>query len=451
MATLVSNSVEIQSAALHMDQYGGGRLPYVCLGANGVELQMWDLARSREVTVVDASGGYGTACLGANHPSLENMLKTGLQQGYVTDELYSSAREQMLSYLFGLEGLWADHFPFGRYHVSGRNSGSEGVELAIRLAAEARFNYRKIEKSSRYGEKDIVLAFEGAWHGWTSGLVPLLNRRHFRLGLVEDSLGPFGLNMQHIPFGNVDRLQSFFRANGRRILAILVEPIQGDAGIISPPRGYLSQLRQLADEHDAILIADEVLTFAKTGRYFAMVEDQVPIRTDITVIGKSLGFGIVSVSFVIARSDLRARTAGAICTSDLRPFTCSLVSKGMEYLQTNGLIASSSSRGKALKEKLEIDLIRRFPTVFREVRGCGFLIGLELTGMAAPLVEELRRELIESGVYVEVMAGAGRRTDQSRYIYPTLRIAPPLAISNKNLDTMARSLVIGTKKFVERY
>ena len=117
------------------------------------------------------------------------------------DELGSLARVQLLEELFGPGGLWADRFPGDQYHASGRNSGSEGLELALRLVLETGFDRRRLSpKAGREGRR-TTLAFEGAWHGWTGGLVSLLNRRHYRLGLPQPTTeAPYGLEVSFLPY-----------------------------------------------------------------------------------------------------------------------------------------------------------------------------------------------------------------------------------------------------------
>jgi ornithine--oxo-acid transaminase len=355
----------------------------------------------------------------------------------------------MLNDLFGPQGLWSDHFPFGEYHVAGRNSGSEGVELALRLAAEVRFDYRQQCRTHRHADKDTIVAFEGAWHGWTAGLIPLLNRKHYRVGLGESTTATYGLRVKHLPFGHPELLEQFFRDHGKNVLAVLVEPIQGDAGILLPPGGFLRRLRELSDLYDALLVADEVLTFAKTGRYFAMADANGPVPTDITIIGKSLGMGCLSTSMVIARRCLQVRPSGAVCTSDLRPPVCELIRLGTELLEREGLVRRTAERGDYLRRLLKTRLLDRFPSVFSEVRGQGFLNGIELTEVAARAARNLRIHLLEAGAYVELMAGAGRRGGGLRFQFPTLRIAPPLVISDDELDELVNRLEWGTRTFVE--
>ncbi|GAB3838690.1 aminotransferase class III-fold pyridoxal phosphate-dependent enzyme [Kribbella italica] len=430
------------------DHYGGSRLPFGCTGADGLVQQFVELDTGRQFDVLDASGAYGSACLGAGSPVIASALSESVRtEGYVSDEIASQARSTMLEGLFGAGGLFTDRFPISEYAVSGRNSGSEGMELALRFALESRFDGRRLRAAAGAERRDLVLAFEGAWHGWSGGLLPLLNRRHYRIGLPEVAAEPFGLTVEHIPFGHSETARDWFARNGERVLAVVVEPVQGDAGILVPPQGYLRELAALAAASGAVLVADEVLTFAKTGQLFAMTDEQGPIATDLTVIGKSLGMGALSTSMVIARRSLGIRATGAVATSDLRPLTCAVIRAGLDHIVAEDFLGRSASNGAELGRLLDEQLVTAFPDVFSEARGIGYLHGVELTEQAAGRSGELRECMIRAGVYVELMSGAGRRSHGLRYLYPTMRVAPPLVATRTDLQTMVERLVAGAAAY----
>jgi acetylornithine/succinyldiaminopimelate/putrescine aminotransferase len=436
---------------MQMDHYGGRRLPFGHVAATGIEQRLVELDgpdAGRSLTVLDASGGYASACLGAGSPVVLAALTHAIQQsGYVTDEIASLERSDLLARLFGDNGVWADAFPADEYHVSGRNSGSEGMELATRLVLESRFD-RRFLRPTRWGEKrDVILAFEGAWHGWTGGLLPLLNRRHYRIGLPTTAPVPLGFTVEHIPFGEIEIAREFFTRIGDRLLAVVLEPVQGDAGILRPPPGYLREVAALCRGSGALLVVDEVLTFAKTGRFFSMTDEAGPIPTDITVIGKSLGMGVVSTSMVIARRELTVRASGAVATSDLRPASCAVIHAGIDHIVAEGLLDRSRSIGALLRPLLHTELVEGFPAIYRQARGIGGLHGVELTETAAAQVQGLRECMIRSGVYVEMMAGAGRRSHGCPYVFPTMRVALPLIATESDAESIVTCLVEGSRAF----
>jgi ornithine--oxo-acid transaminase len=442
-----------RGTAYHMDHYGGKRLPFACISANGLRQTLLRLDgpnAGQTLDVLDASGGYASACLGAGHPCIGNAFaKAFADCGYATDELASSYRSNMLLQLFGSDtGLWSDRFAPGEYHVSGRNSGSEGMELAMRLVLESSWDSRKLAPREGRKHKRLILAFEGAWHGWTAGVLPLINRRHFRVGIPNDLRGrQTEFQVHFIPFGDFEILNSFFAEHGDSLAGVVVEPVQGDAGILLPPNGYLRRLASLCREHEAYLVADEVLTFAKTGQFFAMTDEHGAIETDVSVIGKSLGFGAMPVSLVIARRNLAVRPSGAVATCDLRPLTCHLMLSGIQFLVSEGLLDRSRDLGYELRLSLQ-QLAADFPAVFSEARGQGFLCGIEVTEAATVAgLSRLRTLLIEHGVYAELMAGAGRRSGGLRFAFPCLRIAPPLIATQDELEEITERLRRGVEAF----
>jgi acetylornithine/succinyldiaminopimelate/putrescine aminotransferase len=437
---------------IHFDHYGHEPLPFAGVRASGIEMELADLGHGGElIGVLDASGGYGSASLGAGHPVVRAAMERALgDAGYVTDELGSVHRARLLGRLFGADGLWCDHFPAGEYRVSGRNSGSEGMELALRLVLESRYDLRRLRYRPGKARRDTILAFEGAWHGWSGGLLPLLNRRHFRAGLPGPApLEDCGVRVEHVPFGDDAALDEYFEANAHRLLAVVVEPIQGDAGILPPPPGYLRRLAGRCAGERVLLVADEVLTFAKTGRFFAMADETGPVPTDITVIGKGLGMGAVSTSMVIARSELGVRGSGAVSTSDLRPVTCVVIDDGLWHIQRAGLLDHSVALGQRLAEALPEELVRAFPAVYAAHRGAGVLHGVELTDFAAARIAALRTALIRAGVYVEFMAGAGKRSRGLRYVNPAMRVAPPLVTTTEQVERIVERLRSGTERFLD--
>jgi acetylornithine/N-succinyldiaminopimelate aminotransferase len=431
-----------EGRALHLDHYGA-RPPFAAVGGSGITQRMVSLEGSDAGSVfevLDTSGGYASACLGVGHEQIRHAAERAVSLETATDEIGSLERSLLLVEMFGEGGLLADHFPPGEYHVSGRSSGSEGMELALRLVLESRVDRRSLRPR---GERDLILAFQGAWHGWTSGLVPLLNRRHFQAGLPSA-----GVVVEHLPFGDAELVEEFLAQHGDRVLAVVVEPVQGDAGVIVPPPGFLRRVARAARDHGALVVADEVLTFGKTGTPLAMIDDEGVVPTDITVIGKSLGMGAVPVSMVIARRDLTVRGSGGVATSDLRPGVCAVVRGGLKLITGDKLFDHAAALGEHLGQSLQDELVGAFPAVFHEARGIGVLHGVELTEAAASRLALLREHVIRAGVFVEFMAGAGRRTHGRRYLFPAMRFAPALITTADDADEIVRRVAEGTRAFL---
>lgn len=442
---------------LHLDHYAGHRLPFVCTQASGVRQIFRPIEDTgtpeEDIEVIDASGGYASACLGAGHPAMVEGLQKSLSKvGYVTDEVTSIERLEFLREYFGPEGAWTNHFPYGEYHVSGRNSGSEGMELALRIVFESLYDSKRLRKRPGKEARRRLLVFEGAWHGWTSGTLSLLNRRHFTKGLpLIGAEATEDLVIDFIPFGYPEILRDYFSAHGSELAAVIVEPIQGDAGIFPAPDGYLRDLVHQAKACGALVVADEILTFAKSGHFFAMRDEEGPIQTDVTVIGKNIGMGVVSTSLVIARQSLNLRSCVAVATSDMRPFTCAIMRTGLDYIRKEGLLERSAQIGEELRANLRKHLLEPYPKLFKEVRGLGYINGIETSEHLAPHIGTLRKCMIESGVYVEVMAGAGRRSRQLPYIFPTLRFAPPLIADRDDCEAIVQRAAEGVARFHQNF
>lgn len=440
----------LRGRALQMDHYQGNSLCYGQMAGSGLMQTLMELegdGAGRQFQILDASGGYASACLGSGYPLFARIYPDLLARvGQATDEVGSAERTHFLNTFFGPNGHWSDQFPAGGYRISGRSSGSEGMELALRLVLEQKWDFRRMAPRPGWEDRTVILAFEGAWHGWTPGVQSLVNRRHFRIGLPDALAGdPHGMTVHFLPFGVPDLLGDFFRDHGRHLAAVVVEPIQGDAGILVPPEGYLRSLAEMCRRHGALLVADEVLTFARTGRFFAMSDALGPIHADITVIGKSLGFGLEALSLVIARADLSVRSSGAVATRDLRPLTCGLVHRGLVEIMEKGYLATSADLGKRLGEGLA-DLARSFPDCFIEARGRGYLHGLELTQRTTEALPLFRRILMDQGVYFEFMAGAGRRSHGQRFLFPALRVAPPLIAGADDLRRILEAIESGARR-----
>lgn len=420
--------------ALHMDQYGGARMPFAVIRGEGhrrwlVELQGEEAGRVFEA--LDAAGSYSSTPFAEGAPWMEEAIVAFLRSGGgANDEYLSLERSRLLEALFAEGGPLREHFAPGDAVVAGRNSGSEGVELAVKLVADHWFDFRRLR---RRGDAFRVIVFNGAWHGWFSSLVRLMDRRYYKVGLPEAVAGSI-LTPLFLEFGDTDALERAFADHPGEIAAVLLEPVQGDAGILFPPDGYLRRIRELCDASSALMVADEVMTFAKTGYWLACRDSRGPISPDIAVVGKYLGMGLVPASLVVARRELAPAAFRSVCTNDLRPFVCAVVRAGIEEIVRRDLIAASLGEGERLLAGLRRCAAEQ-PGVFAAVRGRGCLFGLELAPELAAKVPEVRQRLARAGLLVEVMAGRTRP-----YIAPTLRLSLPLELAAAEHDLILERL-----------
>jgi acetylornithine/N-succinyldiaminopimelate aminotransferase len=421
----------IASGSLHMDQYGGGRLPFAVLRGEGVRRWLMELEGEAAGTVfeaLDAAGSYSSMPFGERAGWMEkaafDFFRSG---GGVNDEMLSPERGRLLDALFAEGGPLRECFDPAAHWVAGRSSGSEGVELAVKLVADSCFDFRRLRPR---GPAFRIVSFNGAWHGWFSSLVRFMDRRYYKVGLPEPAENSI-LSPLFLEFGDFASLEEAFERHPGEIAAVLVEPVQGDAGILFPPEGFLRRIRELCDACGALMVADEVMTFAKTGNWLACRDSRGPIAPDIVVIGKYLGMGLVPVSMVVARRDIVPGPFRHVCTNDLRPFVCAVVRAGIEEIVRRGLIESSRQEGERFLAGLR-RCAESCPGVFAAVRGHGCLFGLELAPTLAGKVPEVRKTLARSGLLVEVMAGRTRP-----YTAPTLRLSLAL-----DLPAAERGLIL---------
>ncbi|MGH3359307.1 MAG: ornithine--oxo-acid transaminase [Nocardioidaceae bacterium] len=285
------------------------------------------------------------------------------------------------------------------------NSGAEAVESAIKVARKWAYQVKGVPD----GTAEIVVAGSN-FHGRTTTIVSFSDDETARA-----DFGPFTPGFVQVPYGDADALRA---AVGENTAAILVEPIQGEAGVITPPPGYFSQARHIADEAGILLIADEIQSgLARTGSLLAL--DYEGVRADLYTLGKALGGGILPLSAVVGRADvlgvLRPGEHGS--TFGGNPLACAVGRAVIELLKTGEFQESSATLGLHLHQRLG-ELVGNGVT---EVRGRGLWAGVDIApgGMTG---REASEALAKHGVLCKETHGN------------TLRIAPPLVISVEDLD-----------------
>jgi ornithine--oxo-acid transaminase len=281
------------------------------------------------------------------------------------------------------------------------NSGVEAVETAIKAARK----WGQTVKGVPAGTGEILVATNN-FHGRTIAVVGFSSESQYKCGF-----GPFPTGFRQVPFGDVRAVQT---AVNERTVAILVEPVQGEAGIVVPPAGYLRELRELCDEHDILLMCDEIQSgLGRTGKMFAFEHEG--IRPDVCIIGKALSGGFYPVSAVLAsREILGVFTPGDHgSTFGGNPLACAVARAALKVLVDEDLPGRSAALGTYALDRLKS--VKSSHIV--EVRGKGLWIGLELKVKARPICEALK----ERGVLC-------KETHDT-----VIRLAPPLMISEADL------------------
>ena len=266
-------------------------------------------------------------------------------------------------------------------------------------------------------DRGEILVFEGNFHGRTTTIVGFSSEEQYRTGF-----GPFTPGFRLLPYGDAQAVES---AITPETVAILVEPIQGENGIVVPPTGYLRRLRELASANRVLLVLDEIQSgLGRTGKLFCYEHEG--IRPDIVVIGKALGGGCVPVSGILADDEVMGvfKPGDHGSTFGGNPLACAVAHAALRVLVEEGMIANSARLGEYFLQRLRA---LKSPYI-KEVRGKGLWIGVELTpeaGGARRFCEALQRQgLLCKETHVN-----------------TIRFAPPLVITREEIDWALERIV----------
>jgi ornithine--oxo-acid transaminase len=293
----------------------------------------------------------------------------------------------------------------GSHKILPMNSGAEAVESAIKSVRKWGYEVKGVPD----GQAEIIVCTNN-FHGRTLGIVGFstdpATRAHF---------GPFAPGFRIIPFGDATALEEAITPN---TVAFLVEPIQGEAGVVIPPAGYFTRVRELCTRHDVMLVLDEIQTgLGRTGKLLA--EQHEHIEADVTLLGKALSGGFYPVSAVLSNhavlGTLKPGQHGS--TFGGNPLACAVARAALRVLVEEGMIENAAIQGARFLEGLE----RIRANTIREVRGRGLMLAVELH----PEAGHARR-------YCEALRGNGILAKDTHE--HTIRIAPPLVITSNQVD-----------------
>ena len=281
------------------------------------------------------------------------------------------------------------------------NSGAEANEGAIKLAR-------------KYTGKGEIIAMENSFHGRTITTITATGQHKYK-----KNFGPLTPGFKHVPYGDVEAVRE---AITHKTAAVLVEPIQGEGGIIIPPEGYLEELKKVCHENDVLLIFDEVQTgFGRTGEMFA--SQTFKVAPDITTLAKAIAGGFPMGAVLASEEVGNAFEPGDhAATFGGGPLACAAALASIQTIQDEGLLAQSRSRGECFKTQLK-DLFQEYGMV-EDVRGRGMMLGMEMGMPCASMVDEMRQQ----GVLVNCTAGN------------VLRFIPPLVITTEQINEVTDSL-----------
>jgi ornithine--oxo-acid transaminase len=367
-------------------------LPVVLSRGEGSYL--WDVDGRRYVDMMSA---YSAVSLGHAHPRILAALTAQAQRLAVPSRAYYSDRlGPFLEELCRVSGFDA---------ALPMNTGAEAVETAIKAAR--RWGYRV--KGVRRDRAEIIVA-QGNFHGRTTNIVGFSSEASYR-----DGFGPFAPGFRSVPFGDLAAVE---RAITPDTAAVLIEPIQGEAGIIVPPEGWLAGVRTLCDRHQVLLIVDEVQSgLGRTGAWFAFEHENV--RPDGIIVGKALGGGVLPVSAFVARREVMdVFTPGSHgSTFGGNPLAAAVGLEALHVIRDEGLVERSRALGNYMLERLRAI---KSPAL-KAVRGLGLWVGAEIDPQFASARMACER-LLAKGVL-------------SKETHDTVvRLAPPLVIARDDLD-----------------
>lgn len=364
-------------------------LPIVISKAEGVWVE--DPEGNR---YMDMLSSYSALNQGHRHPHIIQRVKEQLDKVTLTSRAFQN--DQLGPFCETIAKLT------GKEKVLVMNTGVEAVETAIKGARRWAYEVKGIQDN----QAEIIVC-EGNFHGRTTTVVSFSSTPSYYQGF-----GPLTPGFKVIPYGDIEAFKAAITPN---TAAFLIEPIQGEAGVVIPPEGYLREAWEVCKEENVLFMADEIQTgFGRTGKLFACAwEDVVP---DVYIMGKALGGGVIPVSAVSADSEvLNLFTPGSHgSTFGGNPLGCACAMAALEVILDENLVERSLELGSYLQK--ELSTIEN-PEI-EEVRGKGLFVGVELKGKARPYCEALK----EKGVLC-------KETHEN-----VIRFAPPLVISREDLD-----------------
>jgi ornithine--oxo-acid transaminase len=353
---------------------------------------------------LDALSAYSALNFGHRHPRLVAAARDQLDRVTLTSRAFHN--DQLGPFCRELAELC------GKARVLPMNTGAEAVETALKVARKWGYEVKGVPD----GRAKVVVC-AGNFHGRTTTIVSFSDDP-----LARDGFGPFTPGFVTIPFGDAGALREALGDDD--VVAFLVEPIQGEAGVVIPPDGYLREVRAACSERGVLMIADEIQSgLGRTGRTFAC--DHEGVEPDVYVLGKALGGGIVPLSAVVAGDEvlgvLRPGEHGS--TFGGNPLACAIGREVVRMLATGEHAERSARLGEHLMRALvdaDLPLIER-------VRGRGLWIGIDVVA-GGPSARELCERLMRRGLLC-------KDTHES-----TIRLAPPLTIEERDLEFMLDAL-----------
>lgn len=367
--------------------------------ARGLGTRLWD-RQGREY--LDAVAGVAVTNVGHSHPRLVAAISEQAGLLLHTSNLYSIDWQKRLAQrLAQLSGLDCAFF---------NNSGAEANETALKLA--------RLHGWKKDIEEPLIVVMENAFHGRTLGTMAASDGPSVRLGFQR-----LPGNFLKVRTGDLAAIEAITRTHGARIAAVLLEPIQGESGVLPAPAGYLRGLRDHCTAHGWLMMLDEIQTgIGRTGAWFAFQHEG--IVPDVMTLAKGLGNG-VPIGACLARAGVaRLFTPGSHgSTFGGNPLACRVGCTVLDIIEEQGLLHNAAQQGERLLARLRVELAEH-PQVLA-IRGQGLMIGIEL---ANPYRDLAQRAAQEHGLLINVTRGK------------IIRLLPPLTLDGKEVEMIVRAI-----------
>lgn len=344
---------------------------------------------------IDYLGGIAVNVLGHAHPALVKAIAD--QAGkmiHCSNLYYTQVQIDAATKLVKLSGL--DKVFFG-------NSGAEANEGAIKAA-------RKYAHEIDPEKSQIISAWH-SFHGRTLATLTATGQPHY-----QEGVGPLPGGFEYVTYNDINELEKLMND---KTCAVMLEPIQGEGGIHMPQNDYLKKVRKLCDKYHAVLIFDEIQCgIGRTGTFFAY--EQFGVKPDIVTLAKGLAGGVPIGAFIMTDAVAAAFHAGDHGTTfGGNPLACAAANVVLDTIVSDHLLENTKTIGAYLKSKLEV-FKKKYPSLITEVRGTGFILGMQLTKPGREIVDEC----LKYGAIINCTAG------------DVLRFVPPLITTKENVDEL---------------
>lgn len=377
------------------DQYGARNYkPLDVVIERGEGIWVWDVEGNK---YMDCLSAYSAVNQGHCHPKIKQAMIEQLEKLTITSRAFRN--DQLPLFYKEICEITQSH------KVLPMNSGAEAVETVVKAVRKWGYTVKKVPK-----DKAEIIVAENNFHGRTLAIVGFSSEKSY-----QEGFGPFAPGFKIIPYGDSAAFEQAITPN---TVAFLVEPIQGEAGVVVPPPGYLREVREICDRHNVAMILDEIQTgLGRTGKMLA--EEHDGVQADATLVGKALSGGFYPVSAVLANNAI----LGVFLPGDHgstfggNPLACAVARTAMRVLVDENLIENAATLGDYFMDRLrEIDS----PHI-AEVRGKGLLIGVVLKDSAGG-ARRFCEALLKQGLLC-------KETHEN-----VIRFAPPLVIKKEEID-----------------